>query len=197
MGEQVHEEPHAQKKSSHHNRRSWGPPSNSCTDVSTHVSRPAKNDALIAGPCSFQGRRVTGCRLLLSAAAPRTNSHHTLPVVHSRSAPGKQALGRKGGSLQGFGWRLRAKPRGEGHTSARRREGGQGGHLFFWGGELLLPSTLRRASPTRHLGIRPPAEGRPLLRVGGEVGKRRRPMLPVLTTAGLRLLARSDFTGDA
>lgn len=129
----VRKEPPAQKNS-HHNWRSRGPPSNSCTDVSTHVRPdPPKNDALITGPCSFQGR-AKGHRvwtLFLSAAAPRTNPRHTLLVVRSRGAPGKQALGRDSGSLQGFGWQLRAKPRGEGHTSARRREGGQGGHLFF------------------------------------------------------------------
>lgn len=92
------------------------------------------------------------------------------------------------------------------HAASRppsRHRGRQtGGHLFFLrgtGGLLGGPggtSALRRAGPPRHLGIRPPAEGRPL-RVGGEVGDRRRPMLPVLTVAGLRLLARRDFTGDA
>lgn len=81
--------------------------------------------------------------------------------------------------------------------------GGARGPLFFlYGGELLLggpggTSAHRRAGPPRHLGIRPaPATRRPPLRVGGEVGDRRRPMLPVLTAAGLRLLARRDFTGD-
>lgn len=96
--------------------------------------------------------------------------------------------------------------RGEGRVGgdSRQRQVAGGGHLLgLFRGERLLGgpggasvAALRRAGPPRHLGMLPDAWRPATLRAGGEVGDRRRPVVPVVVV-GLRFPERRDLTGEA
>lgn len=75
--------------------------------------------------------------------------------------------------------------------------------LGLFRGERLLggpggasAAALRRAGPSRHLGMLPDAWRLETVRAGGEVGERRRPVV-FTPAAGVRFPVRRDFTGEA
>lgn len=106
----------------------------------------------------------------------------------------------------GRGGEVHADGQEEGRVGGegRQRQVAGGGHLLgLFRGERLVGgpggasvAALRRAGPPRHLGMLPDAWRLATLRAGGDVGDRRRPVVPV-AVAGLRFPERRDLTGEA